>query len=121
MYFHYFVIISPWKKEWPFSYRNFIQGRFVLNLVEYCPVLLEKKILKFRQCFFHDFVIISAWKMGRALHLNKIESSLHKVDLYQVWLKLAEWFWRRRFFKFVNVFSLFCNYPPPWKNEGPSI
>ena len=28
----------------------------------------------------------------------------------QVWLKLAQWFWRRFFKIFVNVFSLFRNY-----------
>ena len=32
--------------------------------------------------------------------------------LCQVWLKLAQWFWRRGFFNFVNVFSLFRNYLP---------
>ena len=38
---------------------------------------------------------------------------LHLKDaLCQVWLKLAQWFWRRRFLNFVNVFSLFPNYLP---------
>ena len=37
--------------------------------------------------------------------------SLNDV-LCQVWLKLALWFWRRRFLKFVNFFALFCNYLP---------
>jgi hypothetical protein len=32
--------------------------------------------------------------------------------LYQVWLKLACWFWRRRFFKIFSVFLLFCYYLP---------
>ena len=49
---------------------------------------------------------------GGALHLNKPESPLPKDALCQVWLKLDQWFWRRRFFNFVNVFSLFRNYPP---------
>ena len=31
----------------------------------------------------------------QALHLNKLESSLPKNALFQVWLKLAQWFWRR--------------------------
>ena len=46
------------------------------------------------------------------LHLNKLESPSPKYALCQVWLKLAQWFWRRRFFNFVNVFSLFRNYFP---------
>ena len=33
---------------------------------------------------------------GRALHFNKLESPSPKNALCQVWLKLAQWFWRRR-------------------------
>ena len=61
-----------------------------------------------------DFLILSMYfslfpnylpleKRG-ALHLNKLESPSLKDALCQVWLKLAQWFWRRRFFNFVNVF-----------------
>jgi hypothetical protein len=32
---------------------------------------------------------------GDPLHLNKLETPLPKDDLRQVWLKLAQWFWRR--------------------------
>ena len=35
-----------------------------------------------------------------------------KDALCQDWLKLAQWFLWRRFFNFVNVFSLFRNYLP---------
>ena len=45
-----------------------------------------------------------------ALHLNKLESPLPRDTLCQFWLKLAQWFWRRRFFNFVNEFWLFHNY-----------
>ena len=34
------------------------------------------------------------------------------------WLKLARWFWRRRFLNFVNVFLLFPNYLPFEKGEA---
>ena len=60
-------------------------------------------------CFF---VIISPLEKAGALHLNKLESPSPKKALCQVWLKLTQWFWRRRFFNFVNVFSLFQNYLP---------
>ena len=33
---------------------------------------------------------------GVALHLNKLESPSPKDTLWQVWLKLDQWFWRRR-------------------------
>ena len=44
------------------------------------------------------------------LHLKKLEPPSPKDALCQVWLKLAQWFWRRRFLNFVNVISIFCNY-----------
>ena len=44
------------------------------------------------------------------LHLKRLESLSPKDAMCQVWLKLALWFWRRRFFNFVNVFLLFHNY-----------
>ena len=48
------------------------------------------------------------------LGLNKIDSPLHKGALYQVWLKLAPWFWRRKILNSVNVF--FC-WPFIWKTS----
>ena len=46
------------------------------------------------------------------LNLKKHESPSPKDALCQYWLKLAQWFLRRRFLNFVNVFSLFRNYLP---------
>ena len=45
------------------------------------------------------------------LHLNKLESSSPKDALWQVWLKLVQWF-LRRFLNIINVFSLFRNHLP---------
>ena len=59
-------------------------------------------------------------KIKMVLHLKKVESPSPKDALCQVWLKLAQWFWRRNFFNFFNVFSLFCNYLP-LKKAGPFI
>ena len=42
--------------------------------------------------------------------------NLNPPHLCQVWLKLAQWFWRRRFLNFVNVFSLLHNYLPMEKD-----
>ena len=47
------------------------------------------------------------YKNVLVLHLNKLESPSPKDALCQVWLKLTQWFWGRRFLNFVNVFSLF--------------
>ena len=44
-------------------------------------------------------------KKGGALHLNRLEFLLSKNALCQVWLKLTQWFWRKRFFLFRNSLS----------------
>ena len=47
MYFHYFIIISPWKRVVTFIWKNWIpftQGFFVPSLVEIGSVVLEKTI-----------------------------------------------------------------------------
>ena len=48
----------------------------------------------------------------RAHHLNKLKSPSSKDAFCQVWLKLTQWLWRRRFFKFVILCLLFRNYLP---------
>ena len=84
----------------------------------FCQVWLKlaywfwrRRFLNFVNVFslFHNYLPL---EKGRALLLNKLESPSPKDALCQVWLKLAQWFWRRRFFNFVNVFSLFRNYLP---------
>ena len=66
---------------------------------------------------FHNYLPL---EKGGALHLNKLESPSTKIALCQVWMKLAQWFWRIRFFNFVNVFSYFVIISP-WKRAGPFI
>jgi hypothetical protein len=44
--------------------------------------------------------------------MNKLQSPLPKDDLYQVWLILAQWFWRRRFLNDPTPFLHFCDYLP---------
>ena len=67
--------------------------------------------------YFHHFVIIFPLKRAGPL-FDKIESPTAKDDLSQVWLKLAQWFWKRRFLNFVKVFLLFRNYLPLEKEGG---
>jgi hypothetical protein len=61
--------------------------------------------------FFHFFNYLP-FEVDLALYLNNLEFPLPKDDLCQVWLKLACWFWRRRFLKIFSVFLLFCDYLP---------
>ena len=48
--------------------------------------------------------------MGGAIHFNKLDSYWPNDVSWYVWLKLAQWFWRRRFVNFANTYSLFCYY-----------
>ena len=97
-----------WKTWIPFTH-----GCFVPRLVETGQVHGSgEEDFWISWMYFRYFLIISPWKYGEALNLNKLESSSPKDALCQVWLKLVQWFWRRRFFNFVNVFSLFRNYFP---------
>jgi hypothetical protein len=47
---------------------------------------------------------------GYPFHLNKLESLLPKDDLCQVWLKLAQQFWRTRFLNDPTPFSYLALY-----------
>ena len=69
-----FAIISPWNKEGPFIWINLY------------PSGSGKDDFSKLSVYFHTFVIISPLEKRRALHLA----------LCQVWLKLAQWSWRRR-------------------------
>ena len=118
MWFHYFEIISSWKRAGSFLWTN-------LN-----PLHPRMHWAKFgwnrtsgsTEDFFNFVNVISRFcnylplEKGGALHLNKLISPSPKDVLCQVWLKLAKWFWRRRFFYFVNVFL-----SPLGKERGPSF
>ena len=81
-------------------------------------LIAEKSSSSGEEDFFNFVNVFSLFlnylplERGGALHLNKLESPSPKDALRQVWLKLAQWFWRRRFLNFVNIFSLFFNYLP---------
>ena len=64
------------------------------SLVKIGPVVLEKNILKVVNLFL---LIPNYLPLGKgvALHLHKLESPSPRDILYQVWLQLAQWFWRR--------------------------
>ena len=81
------------------------------SLVEISPVVISKKILKFRQCI-SLFGYYLPLEMSVIFQLNKLKVPSPKEAFCQVWLKLAQWFLKRRFLNFVNVFSLFGYYLP---------
>ena len=98
MYFCYFVIISPWKKGGAL-YLNKLESpspkdalcKFVWNWLSGSG---EEDYL-ISSMYFRYFVIFSPWKRaGPSSEQTWIPST--KGCLCQVWLKLAQWFWRRR-------------------------
>ena len=93
------MLLSPFEKGWGPSFeQNWIyitRGCFVPSLLEISPVVLEKKIFEFCQYIFIQ-LLLSPLGKGHVLHLTKLEFPLLTAALYQVRLKLAQWFWRRR-------------------------
>ena len=91
-----------------------------------CQVWLQLAQLFWRRRFLNFVKIFLLFRnylpleKGRAFYLKKLESPLPKGALCQVWLKLAQWFWRRRFLNFVNVlvFGYFVIISP-LKKGGP--
>ena len=84
------------------------------SLDEIGPVIVEKNLKKNIFNRIKHFSLIYPWKKGVHLHLNKLESPLPKDELCQVWLKLAQWFWKSNFFNIFNRIShaQFCYYFP---------
>ena len=116
MYFHFFVITSPWKREESFIKKNL--NSLLPRMI--CAKFGWRRFFKFVSVFeqFRNYLNLEKY---RALHLNKLESPSPKDALCQVWLKLAQLFWRRSFFfKFVNNFRYFVIISP-WKRAGPFI
>jgi hypothetical protein len=70
----------------------------------------RRRFLKMFSVFllFHNYLPL---ERVNPLHLNKLESPSPKDDLCQVWLKLAQWFWRRFLNDYTPILH-FCNYLP---------
>ena len=88
------------------------------SLVEIGPVVLEE-IFKFLNVFslFRNHLPLDN---GKVLHLNKLESPAPKDAICQVWLILAQWFWRGRFL-FSSMYNCYLVIISPWKRAGPFI
>ena len=76
-------------------------------------------LFKLHPITFFSILLLSPLEEDVAIHLNIIEPPLPKDTRYEVWLKLAMWFWRR----FSNVFNIYisicCYHPPLEKGVGP--
>ena len=77
---------------------------------EISPVVWRRRIFRFVNVFLL-FCSYLPLEKGGAIHLNKLKSPSPKNALWQVWLELAQWFWRR-FLYLVNIISFLCFYLP---------
>jgi hypothetical protein len=89
----------------------FNQGQFMPSLVEIGLLVLEKMFFFIFQCIL-TLLLLSPLKKGYPLRWNKLKSPSPKNDLRQVWLKLAQWFWKRRFLINPTPILHFCDYLP---------
>ena len=114
--FHYYFLALR-KKCGPSFLQTWIpttKGYFVPSLVEINQGFLEKKIFKFGQCIF-AISLLSPLKKRCGPLFVKFESPLHKNALCLFCLKLVQWFWRRSFLNFINIFRDYL----PCKRAGP--
>ena len=101
-------------KEIPFS----LMGRFVkqdCNKEKSAHDLAKLDVEKSENLLSIEEMDVGEPTAGYLKKLGKNQSLLPRKEMQTffkvVWLKLAQWFWRR-FFILVNVFSLFHNYLP---------
>jgi hypothetical protein len=63
-------------------------------LIDFGLLVLEKKILKKISVYF-TLLLIPSLEEGQSPSFEQTSIPPPKDDLCQVWLKLAQWFWRR--------------------------
>jgi hypothetical protein len=120
VHFYSFAIISPWRRVIPFIWKKLESP---LPKDDLCQVWLKLAQWFWRRRFLNDptpffhFCDYLPFEEDLALYLNKLEFPLPKDNLYQVWLNLACWFWRRRFLKFFSALLLLCYYLPLEKGD----
>ena len=115
MYFRYFVIISPLKRAGTFIWTNLNSLHPRMHCAKFGRKWLSASGEEDFLCFvnvFSPFRNYLPFEKGGALYLNKSESPSSEEALCQVWSKLTQRFWRRRFFNLVNEVSPFRNYLP---------
>ena len=115
--FYILAIISPWKQTIIMIW---------INLNSFHPRILLAKFgwnwpnswfLKDHTLFLH-FCDYLPFEEGQALSLNQLDTPSPKDDKYQVWMKLDQWFWRRRFLNIFSVFLHFRYYLPLEMTDG---
>ena len=115
MYFRYFVIIISSKRLRSFIWTNLSSNytrMFWANFSWNWHRGSGEEGFEILLMYFSLFRYNLPLEKSVVLLLSKHESQSSKDALWKIWLKLAQWFWRRSFLNFVSVFSLFRIYLP---------
>ena len=117
MYFRFFVIISPWKLK-PYIWTNLNPLRMHCAKFSWnWPSGSGEDDFSNQSMYFRNFVIISPWKRAELFIFTNLNLLNPKNDFCQVWLKLTQLYWRRRFFKSINVRNFVII--SPWERVEP--
>jgi hypothetical protein len=95
VYFYSFAIISPWRRAIPFVWRNLNSTKDTLYQVWWNLACWFWKRIKKKFSVLLLFCYYLPLKKGYPLRLKKLKSPSLKDNLYQVWWKVVQWFWRR--------------------------
>lgn len=110
MYSHYFTIIYFWKRTWLFFWGNL--NHLYPRIIFVHWYWTRKSILRWHQSILTFSQYYLLMEKDITLHLNKAKPFLLKNDLYEVGLKLAKRFWKRKVFNVDNEISLFSQLSP---------
>jgi hypothetical protein len=108
------VIISTLKRTWALIWRklNSLHPRIICTKFDWIWPAGSGEDFKKKISVFLLFRYYLPLEWDNPIHLYKRKPSTPKDDLCQVYLKLALWFWRRRFLNSPIPFLHFCDYLP---------
>ena len=103
MYFHYYLIIFPWKRTLSFIWTNLnlLHPRMLCAKFDW-NWLYRRRFLKFKCCIF-TISLLSSLGKGHGPSFEQIWIPSTQGCFVPSLVELALWFWRRIFFNF------FCN------------
>ena len=121
MYFHYFVIISPWKRAGPIIWTNLNPLHQTMLCAKFCwnwPCGSgEEDFFLISTMYFRYFVIIFPWKRAGPFIWKNLNPTYQKMLCAKFGWNWPSGSGENDFFNFVNVFSLCRNYLP-WEKGG---
>ena len=123
MYFPYFIIISPWKRAWPFIWTNLNPHHPrmpCLSLVEIGPVVLEKKIFKFSQCTF-AISLLSPIRKGRGTSFEQIWITFTQGCFVSRFVEIGPVVLKKKMFKVCICILAISLLSPLEKEHDPSF